>query len=71
MAHAPPREVGTHSVDRQYNPCESHTQELIWCNFKLLQSVWGHHCFQRLSCNTLGLLFFWGNAGETFFSITA
>ena len=42
---------GTHSVDMQYKPCEPHTQELIWCNFKLLQSVWGHHLNQGLSEN--------------------
>ena len=30
-------------VDRLYKPCEIYSQELIWCNFKLSQSVWGHH----------------------------
>ena len=30
-----------------------------------VESVWGHHIFQRLSRKMLGLLFFRGNAGET------
>ena len=34
-------------IDRQSELCESYTQELIWCNFKLLQSVWGHHQYSQ------------------------
>ena len=53
VAHTPPlcrHTFGTHQVqlasigcsskvNRLYRPCESYTQELIWCNFKLPQSV--------------------------------
>ena len=54
---------GTHSVDRQYNACESYTQELIWCNFKLLHSVWGtiitpnSTSMQELSSSKLSLFY--------------
>ena len=53
-------------IDRQSELCESYTQELIWCNFKLLQSVWGHHLNQRLSENHAGPFVFGATLGLHF-----
>jgi hypothetical protein len=46
IANEPPSAILLILLTRGVNCC---------CN-KATSGVWGHHCFQRLSCNTLSLL---------------